>query len=247
MKRALVLLIAAPLFSCSPIASSVPADVASAANPEEALVPKGGTKGELFTFYVPNGISRWKWNWTSKLDFTGVSWNDDRTATLISPQYVVMAAHFIRPPNVAVMFHDKNGKPYERFISKVETIKNSDVAVGKLNLPLPTDIKAYRFASASQAQPGRSVFITDQDRVVSVHKIGNVFGKGIRFDYNTNLNSIYRRKLIPGDSGNPSFLLENGELRLLETHSSGGGGSGPNYSNPELQASIRGAIATMGN
>jgi len=119
------------------------------------------------------------------------------------------------------------------------------VAVGKLNLSLPPEVKVYRFASEARAVPGRTVFVTDKTRVVSVHRIDHVFGRGIRFAFDPEVPNLYRRNLIAGDSGNPSFLLENGELRLLETHTSGGPGAGPNYSNPEVQAAIREAIAEL--
>jgi hypothetical protein len=39
----------------------------------------------------------------------------------------------------------------------------------------------------------------------------------------------------------------NGDLHLLETHSTGGPGAGPNYADPTVQAAIRDAMAQMGN
>ncbi|MBK1883191.1 hypothetical protein JIN85_12250 [Luteolibacter pohnpeiensis] len=246
MKRAILLLPAAVLlFSCSS-GTGVPVEIARSKNPEQALVAHEKNRGDLFLFYEPTGKSRWKQNWTAQLDLTGVSWNDDRTATLIAPSFVVMAAHFVRPANVPVMFHDRHGHPYERFIDKCERIPGMDVAVAKLNLPLPPAIKAYPFASADAAKPGRSVILSDQDKRLFVHEIAAPAGKGVRFKFDQDLDPIFRKRLIPGDSGNPSFLLENGELHLLETHTTGGPGAGPCYANPEVQEAVRKAIAEMG-
>lgn len=211
------------------------------------FLPSKAEKGTLFQYYQPKAISKWRNNWTSALDLTGVSWNDSRTATLIAPSYVVMAAHYTRPSNVPVMFHDKNGKAYERYITSVRSLAVGDVAVGKLNLPLPPEIKRYRFARAGDATVGRPVIITDQTMALSVHRIQSINGGVISFSYISDLAKIHQRNLIVGDSGNPTFIYSNGDLALLETHTTGGPGAGPFYGDPSVQAAIRAAMAEMGN
>jgi len=210
------------------------------------FLPKKAGKGTLFVYYQPKNPSKWQNNWTTKMDLTGVSWNDSRTATLISPSYVVMAAHYARPSTVPVMFHDKRGKPYERFIIATKMLTEvGDIAVAKLHLPLPPEVKPYRFAKASESTIGRPVIVSDQTNTLSVHQIEAVTGGVIRFGYVPGLNPIYQRNLIVGDSGNPSFLHENGELVLLETHTTGGPGAGPFYGDPAVQAAIRSAMAEL--
>jgi len=211
------------------------------------FLPKKPEKGLLFQYYQPKAISKWRNNWTSSLDLTGVSWNDSRTATLIAPSYVVMAAHFTRPSNVAVMFHDKNGKAYERYITAVRSLPVGDVAVGKLNLPLPPEIKRYRFARAGEATVGRPVITTDKTMTLSVHRIASINGSVISFDYIPDLAKVYQRNLVVGDSGNPTFIYSNGDLALLETHTTGGPGAGPFYGDAAVQAAIRAVMAEMGN
>lgn len=214
---------------------------------ELSFLPKKAEKGSLFVYYQPKTPSKWENNWTSKMDLTGVSWNDSRTATLISPSHVVMAAHFLRPPNVPVMFHDKRGKPYERFILATKTLSQvGDIAVARLHLPLPPEIKPYRLAKVSQATAGTPVIVSDQTNTLSVHRIEQVTGGVVRLGYVAGLNPIYQRNLVVGDSGNPSFLLENGELILLETHTTGGPGAGPFYGDPAVQAAIRSAMVELG-
>lgn len=211
------------------------------------FLPEKAEQGRLFQYYQPKAGSKWRNNWTAKLDLTGVSWNDSRTATLISPNHVVMAAHFIRPSDVAVMFHDKKGNPHERYITAVRPLPAGDIAVARLNLPLPPEVKPYKFATAADAWIGRPVITSDQTSTLSVHQIDAVLGSVVRLGYVPGLNPIYQRNLVVGDSGNPSFLLKNGELVLLETHSTGGPGAGPFYGDPQVQVAIRSAMADLGN
>ncbi len=220
----------------------------SVSSPIGLVASRGSEKGTLFTYYQPKGQSKWKNNWTSGLDFTGVSWNETTCATLIAPSYVVMAAHYKRGMGSPVMFHDRNGKPYERYITSYRELNAvGDIAIGKLNLPVPSDIKAYRFANAADAAPGTAVITTDQTLTASIHEIAAVMGPRIAFKYSQQIPPIYRRNLVSGDSGHPTFILKNGDLRLLETHTTGGPGTGPFYGDPTVQAAIRTAMAEMGN
>jgi hypothetical protein len=120
-----------------------------------------------------------------------------------------------------------------------------DIAVARLHLPLPPEVKPYRLANASDATVGTPVIVSDQTKTLSVHQIEAVAGAMIRFGYVPGLNPVYQRNLIVGDSGNPSFLLKIGELLLLETHTTGGPGAGPFYGDPAVQAAIRRAMAEL--
>lgn len=244
MKSALLFFILLLLGACAP--GNGPS-VTTPGQSDLGFLPDKAEQGRLFQYYQPKAGSKWQNNWTTKLDLTGVSWNDARTATLISPNHVVMAAHFIRPSDVAVMFHDKKGNPHERYITAVRPLAVGDVAVAKLNLPLPPEVRPYKFATTADAWIGRPVITSDQTSTLSVHRIEAVSGSVIRLGYVPGLNPIYQRNLVVGDSGNPSFLLKNGELVLLETHSTGGPGAGPFYGDPQVQAAIRSAMAELGN
>jgi hypothetical protein len=211
------------------------------------FLPANAEKGELFRQYRANARSSWSKNWAGALDLTGVAWNDRRTATLISPSHVVMAGHFVRPSDVPVIFHDRHGTPHARWIASVKKLDGVDVAVARLDRPLPPEIRPFDFATAEEAVVGRPVITTDQTMTLSVHRIEAVFGKFIRLSFVEQLDPVYRRNLIKGDSGNPSFLRRpSGELVLLETHTFGGSGSGPFFGSPEVQAAVRAAMAELG-
>lgn len=245
MKIPILLAVTVFLGSCG--AGSGPTFVSGNLDPSRSglgFLPAQAEKGALFKYYQAKAPSKWRRNWATSLDLTGVSWNDSRTATLISPSHVVMAAHFTRPSSVAAVFHDRDGKLYERYIVAVRKLPG-DVSVGKLNLPLPPAIKHYPLARPAQATVGRPVIITDQTNTVSVHRIEAIAGGQVKFSYIPELNPVYRRNLIVGDSGNPSFLVENGGLVLLGTHTTGGPGTGPCYADPAVQAAVRAAMAEM--
>ena len=247
MKSILILTMSLVICACGPsFGLTILTPNGSGTQSDLGFLPEQTERGILFSSYLPKGQSEWKGNWASDLNLTGVSWNDSRTATLIAPKYVVMAAHYIRPSNVPVMFHDQNGKPYERFISKTRSLNSvGDIAIAQLNMPLPPEVKTYQFAKASDATVGRPVIVTDQTNTLSVHQITAISGNSVQLGYIPGLNPAYGRNLIVGDSGNPSFLLVNGELVLLETHTTGGPGAGPFYGSPQVQAAIRSAIAEM--
>jgi hypothetical protein len=215
-------------------------------NGELGLLPSSPEKGVLFSYYEPKGLAKWKRNWTYALDMTGVSWNDSRTATLVDDQFVVMAAHYTRPIHVPVMFHDREGKPVERYITAVRSLAPmSDIAIGKLNLPVPNNIKRYQFAPLSEVKSGRAVLVTDQTKTVSVHQVQSLNGNLISFSFHPRIDAVYRRNLIVGDSGNPTFVISDNDIKLLETHLYGGPGSGPCFATSEIQQAVRSAIREM--
>lgn len=233
MKASIIIISSFLFISCGSTTTTLPGTPA-------ALLPSDGEKGKIFEFYNAKDTSYWNKNWTYAVNLTGVSWNNEATCTLIAPQYVIMAGHFIRGQSIPVMFHDRSGKPYERYLASVKKIDGADIAVGKLNLPLPSDIKTYRLASSVNV--GETVFTTDQTKTLSVHEVAAVNGATISLKFSNQVKASNRRNMISGDSGHPTFIIRNGDVELLETHTSGGPGSGPNYADPRIQAAVRAAM-----
>lgn len=202
----------------------------------------------IFHRYSRTGNSTLAKSWSRKIDTSGVSFNDVKTITLITPRHVVMAKHYQRPLGSKVVFHDTSGRYLERTLIKVQGAA-SDVCVGLLDSPVPAAYRSYALPTPSPKHAGlligRPVYLTDQNRRIFVHRIAALQGGSIIFRHPPELSAGYLKNLVAGDSGNPSFILHRGESILIETHTTGGPGAGPYYGDAVVQASIRQAVQTL--
>ena len=212
-----------------------------------ALAPSlGGGRHAAFKQYDPKGAAVWADGAVRAIDLSGVAFDDSRTATLITPQHVLMAKHYARKVGSRLVFHDRSGQLHEAFLMAVKTGPN-DLAVGQLNRPMP--VRPYRVLSPRKDYGsllnGVPVVVTNRKRVVFCHAINQVTDGGwVRFGASPVPGVA--GNLTVGDSGNPSFLLVHGEPILIETHTSGGFGAGPFVSDPANFAVINRLIAEMG-
>lgn len=217
-----------------------------------AVLLAGATSNDIFATYATDRPSPWGGNFTRRMNFTGVAWDQPQTATLISPEHVVMAAHYQRPVGATLVFHDRRGRPQRRVLAAVVSLAGiADVAVGRLDAPLPDSVRPYRVLPPSGnngALAGCLAVVSDQHRKAFVHEIRMVSGNGLSFrrPATSRVSSHLAKKLVGGDSGNPSFLLVGGELVLIETHSTGGSGAGPFLSAPAVFTAINGAMSKLG-
>ncbi len=185
--------------------------------------------------------------WTRSIDISGVAFDSDRTATLITPRHIVMAKHFARAVLAPVIFHDRSGKRLERKIIGLAP-GQGDVVVGLLDEAVPSNYTSYPLPDSSsdiQSLVDRPVIVSDQKRLLFVHLVAGVGGGGISFKQDESDRYGWGKNLVVGDSGNPSFLIVGKQLVLVETHSTGGPGAGPYYGDPAVQASIRAAVAKL--
>ncbi|MBK1833151.1 hypothetical protein [Roseibacillus ishigakijimensis] len=209
----------------------------------------------LFTSYNKNGRSQWNSGWTRRIDFTGVVWSHRKAGAAITPRHIVFAGHYQHPVGAKLTFHDRSGQPHSRQIVRKISFRGrkdgtaSDIAVALLDRPLPEGIKVYRLlpprSDYAHTLPEAPVLVTEQKRHVYIHKVRRLFGKGISFGKNENQPAELYKSLIVGDSGHPSFLLVGGEPVLIETHTGGGPGSGPFYSDPLIFAELQKAVAEL--
>lgn len=227
-----------------------------------AALLEGASDNTILTNYSTDRPSTWGHNFTQRFDFTAVAWDDGRTVTAISPLHVVMAAHYQRPAGSTVVFNDRRGRPQRRTLVAVESLGMADVAVGKLDAPLPSGVRPYRIlppAATYKSLVGCLAVVTDQKRRAFIHEIesfpggplsvqrdGQSFAVLVSFRHNKRIPAHLRKDLIAGDSGHPSFLLVGGELVLIETHTVGGGGAGPFFSSPPLFSAIEAAMTKLG-
>lgn len=201
----------------------------------------------LFESYKSRGFSKWKQHWTYRYDLTGVSMEKDRAATLITKRHVVMAKHFPRKVGDRIHFHDRSGKAVVRTLVKIAPME-FDVAVGLLDKAVPKSLAIYPLPKideeSADALVGRRVLVTDKTRHLHVSEVGGVLG-GV-FLKLRHSKDFKAKKLIGGDSGNPSFLLVRGGLVLVETHFFGGAGSGPFFGSSKVQAEIDKGMKELG-
>jgi len=215
---------------------------------ENLAANEAGSNG-LFTMYQPKGPARWNQGWPWQLDLSGVAWDSTVTATAIHPRIVVMAAHYLRRPGTAVVFHDRDGRAHPRRIEAVALLKDHglpcDAAIGLLDQSLPRQIRTYPLPQPGTDPTGRLALVTDQTRSLWFHRIAITQANMLGFRFDPALPRSSRKSLVIGDSGNPSFLLTRGELVLIETHTTGGPGAGPWYGSADLQTALRSAITSL--
>lgn len=238
----------AAAFGAALVLASCAGGPSSPANkpPDLAFLPAKVEKGRLFTFYNHHGTSIRSANWTSRFDLTGVSWNDPRTATAISRRHVVMAAHFIRPFEIPLVFQDASGQKHVRHLTRVKTLTHvGDIAIGRLDEPLPAGVRHYRLAGPQDAARMRLALVTDQKMTLSLHRIDRTGAGRVALGYDPAIERTYWRNLVPGDSGNPAFVIEGGELRLLTTFTGGGPGTGPFYGEPAISSAVIEAMSSL--
>lgn len=228
--------------SCAPVPHGGGAERAA----DLAFLPERPQKGRLFHFYNPSGPSLRTGNWSSRFDLSGISWNDPRTVTAISPVHVVMAAHYARPSFTPLIFHDRKGLMHSRKIIRMMPLGGGiDIAVGLLDEPLPPGVARYRVATAADLAPMQLVLVTDQTMMLSLHRLGGIDSQRVILGNDPRIPRDYWRKLVTGDSGNPAFVLKGGELLLLTTFTTGGSGSGPFYGDPQVRAALDRAIGLL--
>ncbi len=208
----------------------------------------------LFSQYRTSDGAKWNSGWTRRIDFSGVSWNHRQAGTAVTPRHIVLAAHYQLKVGTSVIFHERSGKAHRRKIKRVISLNKkeglrTDIAVALLDTPLPPTIKTYRLLPPredySHALIGSPTLITEQKRRVFLHKIRGINNNYISFQKDDSFSENLYKSLIKGDSGNPSFLLVGGEPVLIETHTGGGGGSGPFYSSPSIFKLLEETVAEL--
>lgn len=236
--RWLVLLLSLLIFSCS---SNTPI---SLGNP--TLPPPGGSPN-IFKRYSAEEDAVMMGGWSQNFDMSGISFNERMTVTLVTRRHVVMASHYRRKNGSKVVFHNRMGTRIERTLISVVKVYG-DVAVGLLDSDVPQDLKAYSLPVAQDdfsSLKGMPVVVTDQNRRIFFHEVALVNPTSINFSHPKSSKHGWGKNLVKGDSGNPSFLISGGELVLIETHTFGGGGTGPFFGSLKIQEKLKAAITKL--
>ena len=176
---------------------------------------------------TPSAIKYSSNNWASEFDFSGIAWNGIKAGALITNQHIVLAAHLRRNIGEKVYFHRKDGTRIIRTIIGFKNLKDYDSRLGdaciqKLNEPVPDDIKVYSILNSSalgdfSSLIGAPLITTDQRRKAFIAKVTyfSASSNKIYFSKNSKVPSFMYHFVVNGDSGNPIFMVVNGELTFI--------------------------------
>ena len=188
--------------------------------------------------------------WAYPYDLTCCSpWNssgfNEYAGTLISPQHLIFAGHYMPPTNTIFRFVDRENRVYERRLISIKRhpeyspypTNYPDIAVGKLDSAITNGISYAKVLSINYTNYLSSGIRLPTLRLDKEEKalVGDLLSIDIPSDGKhlakftspidaTRLN--YYESLIPGDSGNPAFLLLSGQPVLLTIWTGGGAGDG---------------------
>jgi hypothetical protein len=210
---------------------SLGADSTSGVN---ALISSGG---DLNIFSVKNTqtgtYTRNSSCWASSLDWTGVSPTNSvdpfrRGGTLVSPRHLIWANHFNIPNGATMTFVSNSNEVFTRTISNSVQIANSDIRVGVLNSDIDSSISFYSVLPANWRDYLVSVLFTflplittDQEQKALCRELTNVSTNGELLAHRlaqVEPRQNFTEPLITGDSGQPMFMLVDGEMVFLGTH-----------------------------
>lgn len=182
------------------------------------------------------------WGASLASEFTCCSpWNSNaghrKAGTLITPQHIVLAAHYEFPKGTTVRFVAEDGTVYNRTAIGKERHPSyrpyyPDFTIYTLDSPLPSDIKPCKiFPSNFEDYMPESNLRNTRPAAVGLDQeekglIIDLYRDG-RFATPTDSNRlIFYEGKIAGDSGNPAFVMFNGEFCLVTVWTWGGAGAG---------------------
>ncbi|MEB3214529.1 MAG: hypothetical protein VKL39_24485, partial [Leptolyngbyaceae bacterium] len=211
--------------------------------------------------------------WCADVDLTAVSpWNSTdgvrRAGVLISPRHVLFAAHYQPDTGATIRFIAADNTVVTRTISNKTTFPgyipyHPDFTIGVLDSDVPASIGFAKVLPASYATsfPGAAAWgkvaslCFDQEEKALVqdwrgaYSLWDVTVSAVRdycgFNTPTDAKRLeFFENKITGDSGNPAFLIINGELVLLTVLTYGGAGAGTEL--PPRIATLNSMMASLG-
>ena len=195
--------------------------------------------------------------WAASLDLTGISpWNqahaNTRAGTLVSPRHVVFAQHYplsTTPGNNAIAFVTADDVTVIRHVVAV-TYPAVDIGVGLLDADVPAEIGFHSVLPTDWADHmwetlRLPMLHLDQEEKALVRDMLTLTPTSTYVNHtgpSLMLRSQFAEVLISGDSGNPAFLVIDGQAVLMLTHHFAT--SGPFYTRWFTQ--VNAAMTTLG-
>jgi hypothetical protein len=183
--------------------------------------------------------------WASDVDLTCCSvWNSSglntMAGTLISPRHILFAAHYQIATDATVRFVAANGTVVNRTMTAKAVHPNfvypfsNDIAIGILDSDVPAGVSFARVLPANFASYLPTVsstaripaLVLDQEEKGLVLDLA-FMTSGVGGAFPTNAQRLlFAESVVVGDSGNPVFLIVNGQPVLISVLTSGGQGFG---------------------
>ena len=164
--------------------------------------------------------------------------------TLISPRHVLMAAHYAASVGSKMYFVDNDNVVYERTLMAAQNVPGEDdVQIGVLDSDLPDSVTYYPIMSSENLKTFLTRFVNetatvpivsfDQEKKAIVRSLFSLTGFGgvlwhttfITGSSSSNIfmhgsaeRSMFSESIVSGDSGNPNFILIDGQAVLLGDH-----------------------------
>ncbi len=210
----------------------------------EAVTIAGGTPQRHERYFQGTN----KAFFASQFDWSGVgrSVGPGRTPwlTMISPSYFITSKHFAPAIGEPIFFNhtnDPNGPSEQHVRASGLPLGNTDTWLGKLATPVSENVAKYPiypfldnlsdYRNKELYVVGRSPLSSPverqfdvaigRNRIDSVSSISNFNEYGLRVSSNPSSTlgfSPDETGIVTGDSGAPSFILEDGKLGLVGTH-----------------------------
>ena len=176
--------------------------------------------------------------------------------TLISPRHVVFANHYYPPNGTEMRFVANDNTVVTRVLSNSVQINLTDLRIGVLDSDVPTNLVTFAKVLPSSftnyfpnsLKPMSSKYIPalclNQNADALESDISGVTA-GVTFQAPTDpTRSEFYEDKTSGDSGQPGFIILNGQLVLLTVYTYGGAGSG--WFIPGYLDQINAAMAALG-
>ena len=170
--------------------------------------------------------------WAKGVDFSCASmWNSQggntRAGTAVTPRHVVFANHYPLQPGVRLDFLGTDRKVHSRKLVATRRVSNTDLMVGALDADLPGTVHPAPILPVDYATSLGSG--ADLPCVAFDYEEKAIVVELMAIPRDRRATNIYTRvpqkadrlrffeHIIVGDSGNPIFLLLNGDVILLST------------------------------
>lgn len=180
--------------------------------------------------------------WGKTVDFTCCSpWNSTgsktRAGTLVTPRHIIFAAHYQINTGARIRFVDNDNNVITRTMIAKKThpnyvLYNPDFVIGLLDSDVPSAISPCKaFSSSCQTYLNLSNLAYSRPAAVGLdqEEKGLIIDLASKSSFRSSSDStrnIFNENKISGDSGNPAFVIVNGELVLITVWTYGGAGSG---------------------